>query len=111
MGPLLVTLSAQLGADLLMREMVGVQCAGRDGPVGINNWYAIGQVFAFLGGSIVFDDVLFRKHVTFTIAQLAAAMLLQGRGRIQLFSGYSRRTIQPAQWIDQRQFPGQTQHW
>ncbi|MCB0600778.1 MAG: hypothetical protein KDC28_06105 [Saprospiraceae bacterium] len=79
-GPLLVTLSAQLGADLLMREMVGVQCAGRDGPVGINNWYAIGQVFAFLGGSIVFDDVLFRKHVTFTIAQLAAAMLLQGRG-------------------------------
>ncbi|MCB0658057.1 MAG: hypothetical protein KDC57_18050, partial [Saprospiraceae bacterium] len=75
-----IALAAQLGADLMMREMTGVQCAGREGPVGINNWYALGQVYAFLGGSLVFDDYLFKKHVTFTIAQLAAAMVLQGRG-------------------------------
>lgn len=79
-GPLLIRLSAQLGADLLMRELTGLSCEGHEGPLGINSWYAIGQVYAYLGGSIVFDDVLFGKQVHFTIAELAAAMLLQGRG-------------------------------
>ena len=40
-----------LGFDIMLRDYGELQCKGRNGPVGINGWYANGQAYAYCKGS------------------------------------------------------------
>ena len=57
-------LYATAGFDLMLRRYEGLSCAGQDDEIGINGWYASGQMYAMLDGSIeVFGIKLFSAGV------------------------------------------------
>jgi hypothetical protein len=52
-------------------------CEGFQPPVGINGWYAKGQLYAYLKGSIGIEAKVFRKKRKFEILDIAVAALLR----------------------------------
>lgn len=69
---------AMFGFDLIMRDYPGVTCVGSNGLMGINGYYANGQVYAGLSGDIGLDVDLFFYKGKFSLAKLQAALLLEG---------------------------------
>jgi hypothetical protein len=67
------------GFDIMIRDL-GPQafCSGFDPPLGIEGWYAMGQVYAYLDASIGIKVKIFRKTRKFKILQVGAAAVLQG---------------------------------
>ena len=43
---------AGAGFDILLQDMGNVTCKGQSGPIGMNGWYANGQVWAYLQGAV-----------------------------------------------------------
>ncbi|MFN8207281.1 MAG: hypothetical protein U0T82_07720 [Bacteroidales bacterium] len=70
------------GFDLLLNDFgENSYCAGYAPPIGINGWYAKGQVYAFLEGKIGIILTLFKNEKRkFDVLNLAAAALLRGEG-------------------------------
>lgn len=52
-------------------------CSGYQPPVGINGWYAKGQLYAYLKGKIGLEAKIFRKKRKFEILSIAVAALLR----------------------------------
>ena len=52
-------------------------CAGHAPPVGINGWYAKGQVYAYLQGKVGLQAKIFGKRKKFEILNIAVAALLR----------------------------------
>ncbi len=64
---------ADTGFDIMLRKYNNAYCAGGDGsPIGINGWYASGQLWAYVYGSL--------KVAGFNIIDAGIAAVLQGRG-------------------------------
>ncbi len=73
-------LAAGLGFDVMLKDYGNqVRCEGSSGPIGINGWYANGQVYAYFQGKIgVKVNLLFKKG-KFDIIDLGAAVVLQAK--------------------------------
>ncbi len=73
---------AGLGFDAMLRDYgTAVRCDGidTDGPIGINGWYATGQIYAYLKGAVGIRVKIFKKEKKFEILSIGAAAVLQGR--------------------------------
>jgi len=69
--------AAEAGYDMAMLKYNGVSCEGRSGELGINGWYATGQVYAYLNASIgMHVDVWFTSG-NFEILSLNTAAMLE----------------------------------
>lgn len=71
------TLSAKLGFDVSVLNYPGVTCSNTGDDLGINGWYANGQVYAALAVKLKIKVKVFKKRKTFTIFDMAAAVALQ----------------------------------
>ncbi|MEM6319609.1 MAG: hypothetical protein AAF960_18190 [Bacteroidota bacterium] len=65
------TLEAEAGYDIMLRKYEGVSCAETGGPIGINGWYAVGQMYAYASGKL--------KVFGVNIAEAGIAAVLQAR--------------------------------
>jgi hypothetical protein len=73
--------SAMLGFDMaLLNYGTGTHCKDMDGPIGINGWYASGQMYAYLSASIGLHVDLWFKEGNFNILSLSGGALLEGAG-------------------------------
>ncbi len=69
--------AAQAGYDMAMLKYNGITCDGRSGEMGINGWYASGQVYAYLNASIgMHVDVWFTSG-NYEILKLNTAAMLE----------------------------------
>lgn len=72
--------AAGLGFDVMMKKYAdGISCKGRPGGVGVNNWYAQGQVYGFFEGEIGIRVSLPFKKGNFPIIQGELAALMQAQ--------------------------------
>ena len=68
---------AGVGGDIMLRDYSDYKCAGSDSPIGLNGWYANGQLYAYLSGELgVRVNLKFIKG-KFPIIKGGAAALLQ----------------------------------
>ncbi len=71
---------AGVGFDLMLRNYgPDVRCAGRNEPIGINGWYANGQVYAYLQGSIGLHVDFFFYKADIEVLSLGLAAVLQAK--------------------------------
>ena len=71
--------NAGLGFDIMLKDYGNAQCAGRNGPIGINGWYASGQAYAYVMGRIgIKVDMKFFSG-EFDILKIGAAAVLQAK--------------------------------
>jgi hypothetical protein len=73
--PFFISFTAGGGFDIMLKDYSGLQCVGREGPVGIRGWYASGQAYLFLNGCVGIKV----KKTPFDIVKLGAAALLQAK--------------------------------
>lgn len=73
--PFYVVASVGAGTDVMLRNYGDAQCVGRDGPIGINGWYASGQAYVFLVGKVGLKV----KGKPFDIVSLGLAAVLQAK--------------------------------
>jgi len=67
------TVGADAGFDIMLRKYNDAFCLGGDGsPIGINGWYASGQMWAYVFGSL--------KIAGINILEAGIAAVVQGRG-------------------------------
>jgi hypothetical protein len=72
-------LEAELGFDVMIKDYKDAQCRGRSGAIGINGWYANGQIYAYLAGEVgVKVNLAFIKG-RFPIISAGCATLLQAK--------------------------------
>jgi hypothetical protein len=73
-------LAAGLGFDVMLKDYGdGVRCEGSSGPLGVNGWYANGQVYAYFQGKIGIKVNLLFKKGKFDILDIGAAACLQAK--------------------------------
>ena len=71
---------AGAGFDIMLKNYgAEASCAGRQGPIGINGWYANGQAYAFFDGKIGIIVDVFGSNREIDIINLAAAAVLQAK--------------------------------
>ncbi|MDR3218804.1 MAG: hypothetical protein LBU22_07455 [Dysgonamonadaceae bacterium] len=70
---------AGTGFDVMLSDMSGYSCAGRSEPIGINGWYANGQVYAYLDGELGVRIKILSIKKNITIIKGGAAALLQAK--------------------------------
>jgi hypothetical protein len=73
--PFYVVMTVGAGTDVMLRNYGNSMCAGGDGRIGINGWYASGQAYVFLTGKVG----LRVKKRNFDIVSLGLAALLQAQ--------------------------------
>jgi hypothetical protein len=73
--PFYIVLVVGAGADIMLRNYGSAYCAGRDGRIGIDGWYASGQAYVFLKGKVGIKV----KRKEFDIVSLGLAALLQAK--------------------------------
>ena len=73
--PFYISLMAGAGADIMLRNYGNAYCAGSDGKIGIDGWYASGQAYVFLNGRV---GIMVKKK-QFDIVSLGLAALLQAK--------------------------------
>lgn len=79
--PFYASFSLGAGFDLMVQNYgKGAVCEGRSGPIGINGWFAKGQIYAYVEGRIGIKVNLLFKKGKFDILHIAAAALLQAKG-------------------------------
>lgn len=61
------------GFDILLRDFGDARCVGRSGPIGVNGWYAKGQLYAWLKAEIGVKVKVFRKKKKFNILSIGGA--------------------------------------
>ncbi len=73
--------SALAGFDMsLLNYTSGARCEGMEGPLGINGWYAYGQIYSALSASIGLHVDLWFTEGNYEILNLNGGALLQGAG-------------------------------
>lgn len=73
-------LAAGVGFDIMLKDYGDAVCAGRQGTIGINGWYANGQAYAYIEGSIgIIIDLTFFKG-KYEILGVGVATSLQVSG-------------------------------
>jgi len=73
--------SALAGFDMsLLNYTTGARCEGRSGPLGINGWYAYGQIYSAMSASIGLHVDLWFTEGNYEILNLNAGAILQGAG-------------------------------
>lgn len=71
---------AGIGFDVMLKNYgSNTSCKGSSGPVGINGWYANGQVYAYLAGELGVKVNLFFIKGRFPIISAGLAALLQAK--------------------------------
>lgn len=73
---------AGMGFDMMISNLgQTARCANieTDGPIGLNGWYATGQLYAYLEGAVGIDIKLGSFNAKAEIFRVAAAVLLQGQ--------------------------------
>jgi hypothetical protein len=75
--PVFAQFNAGLGTDIMIRQYQDAYCKGNSSPIGINGWYASGQAYAYLEGSVGVCWKHCRKQIKFL--DLAAAAVLQAK--------------------------------
>ena len=71
---------ATAGFDMNLKNYgTDSKCKGSSEPVGINGWYAMGQVYGFIKAAIGVEVDLFAVSGRFDIMDLAVAAILQGK--------------------------------
>lgn len=71
---------AGIGFDIMLKNYgSNTSCKGASGPVGINGWYANGQVYAYLAGELGVKVNLFFIKGRFPIISAGMAALLQAK--------------------------------
>lgn len=69
---------AGLGFDIMLKDYGNVSCKG-SGPLGINGWYANGQVYAYFDGDVGIRVKVFGMKRNISILSIGAAVLLQAQ--------------------------------
>ncbi len=70
---------AGLGFDLMLKNYGDVRCEGNSDRIGINGWYANGQIYAYLEGAVGIKVDLFFVKGDFEILSIGAAAILQAQ--------------------------------
>jgi len=71
---------AGMGFDIMLKNYGdNVRCKGRSDIMGINGWYANGQMYAYFDGDIGIRVKVFGKKKSFSILQIGAAAVLQAK--------------------------------
>jgi hypothetical protein len=70
---------AGVGFDIMMKEYKDAYCKGRDGRIGMDGWYANGQVYVYLQGEVGVDVNLAFIKKKIIILKAGAAALMQGQ--------------------------------
>jgi len=65
------SVEAEIGFDIMLRKYKNATCAGMSGEVGINGWYATGQMWAYLAGEL--------KIVGITVFKAGVAAVFQAQ--------------------------------
>ncbi len=74
-------LSAMAGFDMsLLNYTDGARCEGSDEPMGINGWYAYGQIYSYVAASIGLHVDLWFTEGNYEILNMQAGAILQGAG-------------------------------
>jgi ElaB/YqjD/DUF883 family membrane-anchored ribosome-binding protein len=68
-----------LGFDIMLKDYGEMQCAGRDGAIGMDGWYATGQAYGYLHGELGVKVNLWFVKGKFPIIKTDFAMLLQAK--------------------------------
>ena len=71
--------AAGMGFDVMVKDYGNLTCDGANGPIGINGWYANGQVFAYMQGEIGIKVKVFGKKRQYEILSIGAAAALQAK--------------------------------
>lgn len=71
-------LEAGGGFDIMHRHLAGVSCAGREGLVGNDGWYSMGQVYAYIYGEVGLKIDLWLTTLDVKILSFGVAALLRG---------------------------------
>ncbi|MCB9316464.1 MAG: fibronectin type III domain-containing protein [Lewinellaceae bacterium] len=73
-------LYVRLGFDISVLDYgTGAICAGESEPIGINGWYASGQIYAGIEGKIGIQVKVFGKVKRFEILSIAAAAAMEAK--------------------------------
>ncbi len=72
-------LNAGVGFDLALKNYGNTHCAGSSSLIGINGWYANGQAYAYLQGTIGVRVKIFTIEKKVSIAEGGMAAILQGQ--------------------------------
>ncbi|WP_437395121.1 hypothetical protein [Flagellimonas lutimaris] len=70
---------AGVGFDLMMRDFGDAHCLGEPGPLGMDGWYATGQLYAYLQGEIGAQVKLFGMRKRVPILKAGLAVLAQAQ--------------------------------
>ncbi len=73
------SLGLDLGFDLMVQDYGDAFCTNTNKPLGINGWYAAGQMWAYVEGKIGLQVKLWGQQRKFEILSLAAAAALQAK--------------------------------
>jgi hypothetical protein len=68
-----------MGFDVMFSDKGETYCAETGDKIGVNGWYAEGQLYAFVEGSIGIRVKVFRKTIKAEILSLGAATLLEAK--------------------------------
>ena len=78
-GVIYASIEAGVGFDLMMRNFGDAHCKGKEGPIGMDGWYATGQLYAYLQGEIGAQIKVFGIKKRVRILQAGIAVLAQGQ--------------------------------
>ncbi len=77
--PFYAQFDAGAGFDVMLKNYGNVNCKGLSGPLGINGWYANGQVWAYIEGSIGIEVHWRFINGKYEILNVGAAAVLQAK--------------------------------
>ncbi|MEW7280887.1 hypothetical protein ABW636_20030 [Aquimarina sp. 2201CG1-2-11] len=78
-GIIYASVRAGVGFDIMIRDFGDAHCKGRPGPIGMDGWYATGQLYAFLQGEIGAQIKIFGMRKRIPILKAGVAVLAQGQ--------------------------------
>lgn len=70
---------AGIGFDIMLKNYGDVRCEGSSDRIGVNGWYANGQVYAYFEGAVGIHVDLFLVSGDFEILSIGAAAILQAQ--------------------------------
>lgn len=71
--------AAGMGFDVMLKDYGKSQCAGSDGPIGLNGWYAMGQSWAYVQGEIGIRVKMMFVKGNFPILKMGVGTLLEAQ--------------------------------
>ncbi|WP_103069815.1 hypothetical protein [Aquimarina sediminis] len=78
-GIIYASVRAGVGFDLMLKDFGDAHCKGKAGPLGMDGWYATGQLYAFLQGEIGAQIKIFGFRKRIPILKAGVAVLAQGQ--------------------------------